>query len=285
VNAVGALLIVVFGFFFVTVSSRLVGVVGSSSNPASGMTIATLLATSLVFLGMGWTGPEGMVAAVSVGAVVCIAICMAADASQDLKTGHLVGATPWLQQIGEIVGVLTAALFIGWVVFFLNDAYGIGSEKLPAPQAVLMSMVVKGVLTTSLPWTLVFIGAFLAVCVEILGVSSLPFAVGLYLPVHLSTPIMVGGIVRHFYEKTRDAEARHECRERGVLFASGLIAGGALVGILVAVLVNAHLQERINVGPDWAGRGAGLVCAAAFLALTAALALSARSGGARPNNT
>jgi putative OPT family oligopeptide transporter len=278
VNVVGALLIVVFGFFFVTVSSRIVGVVGSSSNPASGMTIATLLATSLVFLGMGWTGPEGMVAAVSVGAVVCIAICMAADASQDLKTGHLVGATPWLQQIGEVIGVLATALLIGWVVFFLNDAYGIGSEKLPAPQAVLMSMVVKGVLTQSLPWTLVFIGAFLAACVEILGVSSLPFAVGLYLPVHLSTPIMIGGIVRHFIERTRDADIRHERRERGVLFASGLIAGGALVGILVAVLVSAGIQERINVGTGWAGAASGLAALLAFLLLTVALALSAGLG-------
>jgi putative OPT family oligopeptide transporter len=281
VNAVGALLIVVFGFFFVTVSSRLTGIVGSSSNPASGMTIATLLATSLVFLGMGWTGPEGMVAAVSVGAVVCIAICMASDAAQDLKTGHLVGATPWRQQIGEFVGVLTAAVFIGWVVFFLHDAYGIGSEKLPAPQAVLMSMVVKGVLTQSLPWTLVFIGAFLAACVEILGVSSLPFAVGLYLPVHLSTPIMAGGIVRHFYERTRDEELRHERRERGVLFASGLIAGGALVGILVAVLVNAGIQERLNVGTDWAGGASGLVATGAFVMLIGALALGAWAGNAR----
>jgi putative OPT family oligopeptide transporter len=279
VNAVGALLIVVFGFFFVTVSSRLTGVVGSSSNPASGMTIATLLATSLVFLGMGWTGPEGMVAAVSVGAVVCIAICMASDAAQDLKTGHLVGATPWLQQVGEFVGVLTAAAFIGWVVFFLHDAYGIGSEKLPAPQAVLMSMVVKGVLTMSLPWTLVFIGAFLAACVEILGVSSLPFAVGLYLPVHLSTPIMVGGAVRHFCERTRDEGLRHERRERGVLFASGLIAGSALLGIVVAALVNAGLQERISLGTGWSGGLAGLTAVAAFAGLTVALALSA---AARP---
>jgi putative OPT family oligopeptide transporter len=179
VNAVGALLIVIFSFFFVTVSSSIVGLVGSTSNPASGMTIGTLLATSLIFLGLGWTGSAGMIAAISVGAVVCIAICIASDTSQDLKTGFLVGATPRRQQYGEIIGVLTSALVIGWVVFFLHRVYGIGSEQMPAPQAVLMSMVVRGVLEMSLPWTLVFIGVFIAACIELLGIPSLPFSVGL----------------------------------------------------------------------------------------------------------
>ncbi len=275
VNAIGALLIVVFSFFFVTVSSRIVGLVGSSSNPASGMTIATLLATSLIFLGMGWTGKAGMIGAISIGAVVCIAICIASDTSQDLKTGFLIGATPRRQQIGEVIGVLSSALAIGWVVFFLHRAYGIGSERLPAPQAVLMSMVVKGVLTQSLPWTLVFIGAFMAACVELLGIPSLPFAVGLYLPLRLSTPIMTGGLVRHIVERTRDPERRHARREHGVLFSSGLIAGGALMGIGVAALVNAGLDKHIRIGYGWAGGASGLVAALLFGLLTLSLHLSA----------
>lgn len=278
VNVVGAALIVVFSFFFVTVASRIVGIVGSSSSPVSGMTIGTLLATSLVFLRMGWTGPEGMVAAVTVGAVVCVAISIAGDVSQDLKTGFLVGATPWRQQVGEMIGVLTSAACVGWVVFFLHRAYGIGSDKLPAPQAVLMSMVVKGVLTMSLPWTLVIIGACLAACVELLGVASLPFAVGLYLPLRLTTPIAVGALVRFFFERAKDGGLRHERRERGVLFGSGLIAGGAITGIVVAGLVVARVQEKIEVGSGWAGDASGLLAVIAFLLLTAALALSAGLG-------
>ncbi len=293
VNLVGAILIVVFSFFFVTVSSSIVGLVGSTSNPASGMTIGTLLATSLIFLGLGWTGSAGMVAAISVGAVVCIAICIASDTSQDLKTGFLVGATPRRQQYGEIIGVLSSALVIGWVVFFLHRVYGIGSEQLPAPQAVLMSMVVKGVLTMSLPWTLVFIGVFIAACIELLGIPSLPFSVGLYLPVRLSTPIMVGGIVRLITERVRDADVRHDLREKGVLYSSGLIAGGGVMGIVVAALYNASQQQAaavdaglpvgrltavaaffynfVHVGVGWAGGLAGVVALLAFGALTLTL--------------
>jgi hypothetical protein len=185
---------------------------------------------------------------------------------------------------------------IGWVVFFLHDTYGIGSDRLPAPQAVLMSMVVKGVLTASLPWTLVFIGAFLALCVEILGVPSLPFAVGLYLPIRLSTPIMMGGLVRLLASRTRDARELHARRERGVLFGSGLIAGGGIMGLLVAFLENAHVQrdrllsggepigagtralaafyDRVHLGFGWAGDWSGFVAAVAFMVLVAALAHS-----------
>ncbi|MBM3308316.1 MAG: OPT/YSL family transporter, partial [Candidatus Eisenbacteria bacterium] len=281
VNGVGAALIVIFSFFFVTVASRIVGLIGSSSSPVSGMTIGTLLATSVVFLRLGWTGPEGTVAAVTVGAVVCVAISIAGDTSQDLKTGFLVGATPWRQQVGEMIGVLTSAVCIGWVVFFLHRAYGIGSERLPAPQAVLMSMVVKGVLTMSLPWTLVIIGVCLAACVELLGAPSLPFAVGLYLPIRLTTPVAAGAVVRYLFERTRTAAVRHERRERGVLFASGLIAGGAIVGIVVAGLVNAGIQERMEVGFEWAGSASGLVSVAVFLVLAAALALAAGLGSGR----
>ncbi len=296
VNIVGALLIIIFSFFFVTVSASIVGLIGSSSNPASGMTIATLLATSLVFLGFGWTGTAGIIGAISVGAVVCIAICIAGDTSQDLKTGFLVGATPRRQQIGEMIGVLSSALVIGWVVFFLHRVYGIGSDRLPAPQAVLMSMVVKGVLTLSLPWTLVFIGVFLAACVELLGVPSLPFAVGLYLPVRLSVPVFAGGLVRLATERTRGEGLRHERRERGVLMSSGLIAGGAIVGLLVAFLENAQIQrdhlladgqpvrgvtrvmaaffERVHIGSGWAGGHEGLVAVLVFLGLIAALVVA-----------
>lgn len=303
VNLVGALLIVIFSFFFVTVSSSIVGLVGSTSNPASGMTIGTLLATSLIFLGLGWTGPAGMVGAISVGAVVCIAICIASDTSQDLKTGFLVGATPRRQQTGEIIGVLSSALVIGWVVFFLHRVYGIGTEQLPAPQAVLMSMVVRGVLSMSLPWTLVFIGVFIAACIELLGIPSLPFSVGLYLPIRLSTPIMVGGIVRLMTERVGDADLRHDRREKGVLYGSGLIAGGGVMGILVAALYNAFVQREallaagesvggatswaaafydfVNIGHGWAGGLAGVVALAAFAMLTLTLVWSVWSGGGK----
>jgi len=277
VNALGALLIVIFSFFFVTVASRIVGLVGSSSMPASGMTIATLLGTSVIFLAMGWTGPAGMIAAITVGAVVCIAICISSDTSQDLKTGFLIGATPWRQQLGEVIGVLSSAIFIGWVVLFLHETYGIGSEELPAPQAVLMSMVVKGVLTMSLPWTLVLIGALIAGCVELLGVPSLPFAVGLYLPVRLSVPIMIGGLVRRFSERARDEHVRQERRENGVLMSSGLIAGGAIVGLLVAWFDNIGLTERISIGSAWAGGSSSLVGIVLFGLLTWSLVRAARS--------
>ncbi len=276
VNALGALLIVVFSFFFVTVASRIVGLVGSSSMPASGMTIATLLGTSVIFLAMGWTGAAGKIAAITVGAVVCIAICISSDTSQDLKTGFLVGATPWRQQIGEVIGVLTSAVFIGWVVLFLHDTYTIGSEELPAPQAVLMSMVVEGVLEMSLPWTLVLIGALIAACVELLGVPSLPFAVGLYLPVRLSTPIMVGGLVRLFSERARDEAKRQTRRENGVLMSSGLIAGGAIVGLLVAWFDNIGITERISIGTAWAGGWSSVVALGLFALLTWSLIRAAR---------
>ncbi len=255
VSLLGAILIVVFSFFFVTVSSRIVGLIGSSSNPVSGMTIATLLGTSLIFVAMGWTGEEYMVIALSIGAVVCISAAIAGDTSQDLKTGFLVGATPKKQQFGEFIGVLTSALVMGWVILFLDSAYHIGSELLPAPQATLMSLVVRGVLTAELPWGLVMIGIFLAATLEILGIQSLPCAVGIYLPISLSTPIMVGGFIRHLVERNSNRVSR-EGIERGTLFSSGLIAGGALMGIVIAALVvyrNGILAQAIQVGNEWMG--------------------------------
>jgi len=221
----GSFLAIIFAFLFVTVSSRIVGIVGSSSNPVSGMTIATLLFVSLIFARMGITGKTGIIAALSLGAVVCISAAIAGDTSQDLKTGFLVGATPWKQQISEFVGVLASAIFIGWTLFLLHKAYTIGSPELSAPQATLMSLVVKGVFEGTMPWILIFSGIFIALSVELLGIHSLPFAVGLYLPLELSTTIFVGGLVAGLVAHT----------ERGILFSSGLVAGDAFMGILLAI--------------------------------------------------
>ena len=246
----GTILVVLFTFFFVTVSSRIVGLVGSSSNPASGMTIATLLATSLILAACGYSGTEGAVAAISVGAIACIGICIAGDTSQDLKTGFLVGATPRRQQIGELIGVLGSALFVGGTLYVLHTSYGIGSKDLAAPQATLMKMVVEGVLNQSLPWGFVLFGAFSALAVELMGIGSLPFAIGLYLPIHLSTPIMLGGLIRYAFEEWRNVdEPTKDClREDGILYSSGLIAGDALLGVLLAPLVYFGKTPAILMG-------------------------------------
>jgi len=238
-NLFGTVLVVLFTFFFVTVSSRIVGLVGSSSNPASGMTIATLLATTLILSACGYSGTEGAIAAISIGAIACIGICIAGDTSQDLKTGFLVGATPRRQQIGELIGVLGSAFFVGATLYVLHESYTIGSKDLAAPQATLMKMVVEGVLSKSLPWGFVMFGAFSALAVELMGIGSLPFAIGLYLPIHLSTPIMLGGLIRWFFEEYRKVPVavKDDLREDGILFSSGLIAGDALLGVLLAPLV------------------------------------------------
>lgn len=243
-------LIVLFGFFFVTVSSRIVGLLGSSSNPISGMTIATLLLTCVIFVlaGLG-DMPNVKIAALTVGAFVCIAAAIAGDTSQDLKTGFLIGSTPKYQQIGELFGVLSSALTMGIVMYFLKDAIVAG--ELPAPQANLMKLVVDGVIGGNLPWTLVIGGAFIALCVELLGINSLAFAVGLYLPLSLSVPIMFGGIIRWILEKRTNDKHLEEKRENGVLYSSGLIAGAALTGVCIMILVGLSdkapgLLESIN---------------------------------------
>ena len=245
VNFLGAILIVIFSFFFVTVSSRIVGLIGSSSNPVSGMTIAALLLTSLIWVALGLNdgGAATKVAVLAVGAVVCISAAAAGDTSQDLKTGFLVGATPRLMQIGEMLGVLACAVTIGFVLVVLNESYGIGTvDGLAAPQATLMSLVIDGVLNASLPWAFVFIGIGLALVVEfVFKLPSLAFAVGVYLPVSLMTPILVGGLMRmaltrryeHAGEMEDGVSVLADKRERGVLYASGLIAGAALVGVLI----------------------------------------------------
>ncbi|MEO0225392.1 MAG: oligopeptide transporter, OPT family [candidate division WOR-3 bacterium] len=245
INLIGALLVIAFSFFFVTVASRIVGIVGSSSSPVSGMTIATLLVTSLIYAAFGWKGLPGMIGAMSIGSVVCIAICMAGDASQDLKTGFLVGATPYYQQIAEFLGVLIPCFFMGGVLMLLHRTMVIGSDRLPAPQATLMSFVVKGVLTGTLPWTFVILGILIGFAVELLGISALPFAIGLYLPFSLSAPIMVGAIINLVISSSVKPEMAKSCEERGILFSSGLVAGDALVGVIIAFLISIPALNRI----------------------------------------
>ncbi len=250
VSFLGAVMIAIFGFFFATVSSRMVGIVGSSNNPVSGMAIATLIITSFILKATGTVGTSGMVAAISIGTVICIIAAMAGDTSQDLKTGYIVGATPMKQQIGELLGAVVAALTIGGVLYLLSNAWGgFGSAQLPAPQASLMKMVVEGVMGGTLPWSLIVIGAFIAIVVEILGIPVLAFAIGLYLPIHLSTPIMVGGAIKWLVEKRKyssDAE-RKEASDRGVLYSAGLIAGEGIIGILLAVFAVAKLDGKIDL--------------------------------------
>lgn len=237
VNAWGVLCLIFFSFFFTTVSARIVGIVGSSSNPASGMTIATLLATSLLLKSLGYTGTSGMMASITIGAIVCIGICIGGDTSQDLKTGFLVGATPWRQQVGELIGVLASAFFVGGTLFLLDQAYTLGSPELPAPQANLMALVVQGVMEGNLPWAFVSLGAFTGLAIELLGIGCLPFAVGLYLPFHLSSPIMIGGLIRWAYERWLRGPARKDKVDKGILLASGLIAGEALMGVILAAFI------------------------------------------------
>lgn len=261
VNLLGAVLIAVFGFFFATVSSRLVGLVGSSNNPVSGMAIATLLISTLALKASGLVGREGMLGSIAIGSIICIIAAIAGDASQDLKTGYIVGATPRKQQMGELVGVLISAITIGAVLYLLDTAWGFGSKDIPAPQATLMKLVVEGVMDGNLPWPLIFAGASIGLAVEVLGIPILPFAVGLYLPIHLSAGIMIGGLVRLFTEKRKkSSEAEKKAQvDRGILYTSGLIAGEGLVGVLLAIfaLINVggnsladiiNLSEKVNFG-------------------------------------
>ena len=245
VSFVGAILVVIFGFFFGTVSSRMVGLVGSSNNPISGMAIATLLVSTFALKMTGTTGSAGMVGAIAIGSIICIIAAMAGDTSQDLKTGFILGATPKKQQIGELIGAFVSAIAIGWVMILLNNAWGFGSSAISAPQATLMKMIVEGVMDGNLPWGLIAIGAFAAVTVEILGIPVLPVAIGLYLPLELSTPIMAGGIIRWIVDKKK--KSKEGDAGSGVLFCSGMIAGEGLVGIILAVLAVAGLEEKMNL--------------------------------------
>jgi putative OPT family oligopeptide transporter len=238
-NILATVLILVFGFFFATVSSRITGLIGSSSNPISGMTIATLILTCLLFVGLGWTGDIYSPIALCVGAIVCIAAANAGNTSQDLKTGYIVGATPLYQQLGLLIGVIVSALVIGITTLYLHRVFGIGSEAIAAPQATLMATIIKGLLNQNLPWGLVLIGVFISVTLELCGIHSLSFAVGSYLPIATTAPIMAGGIVRAVVERKTGTSQESEV-SAGTLFSSGLIAGGSIAGILFAVLVGTN---------------------------------------------
>lgn len=248
VNFIGAVLIVVFGFFFATVSSRMVGLVGSSNNPVSGMAIATLLIATFVIRSTGNNGIDGMKAAIAIGSVICIIAAIAGDTSQDLKTGYLLGATPKKQQIGELIGVVVAALAIGGVLYLLDAAWGYGGAEIPAPQAQLMKMIVEGIMDGNLPWNLVFIGVALGVCLEILRVPVMPFAIGLYLPIYLNATIMIGGVVRGLMDarkKVSDSVKEQQSTD-GTLYCAGMIAGEGLVGLLLAVFAVLGINADIS---------------------------------------
>lgn len=264
----GAWLVILFGFFFATVSSRMVGLVGSSNNPVSGMTIATLLLVTAWLKATNTIGMPGMIAAISIASVICIVAALAGDTSQDLKTGFLLGATPRRQQIGELIGVAVSAVTIGGVMMLLNQAWQFGSEALAAPQATLMKMITEGVMEGNLPWSLIFIGVFIGVAVEIMGVPVLPVAIGLYLPFELSASILVGGILRYVSSrKKKDAEG-------GILFCSGLIAGEGLMGIVLALLAVFGKSDKIDLS-HWMDTGIFGAAALVFV-IAACILISAR---------
>ena len=315
-NVVSSLLIIIFGFFFATVSARLVGDIGVSSNPTSGMTIATLMGTCIIFLAVGWTGGAYAAVALSIGAVVCITASNAGNVAQSLKTGYLLGCTPYKQEYGYIIGAVSSILVVGATVLLVNSAftkinpiklegmkvtpemkvesqkqidgqmyqvidpndpsislnirylareetgiiekqleYGIGSEDLAAPQATLMATVIRGLLDQRLPWTLVFFGIFITIVIELCGVKGLPFAVGLYLPISISTPIFIGGLTRYFidqrFRKAKEGEDPEAAP--GMLFSSGLIAGGAICGLTIAILTGLDLDKMLKIGPSLLG--------------------------------
>ena len=244
INLLGAVIVVIFGFFFATVSSRMVGLIGSSNNPVSGMAIATLLIATILLKATGLDGATGMKGAIAIGSIICIVAAIAGDTSQDLKTGFIVGATPKKQQLGELIGVLTSSLAIGGVLYLLNEAWGYGSTELPAAQATMMRMIVEGVMNADLPWGLIGAGAAIAIVVEILRIPVLPFAVGMYLPLSLNAGIMAGGLVRLVVEKKRglSEEKKKAAIDRGILYTSGMIAGEGLIGILLAVFAVVELD-------------------------------------------
>ncbi len=264
-KSIGSILIVIFAFFFVTVSSRIVGLVGVTSNPTSGMTIATLLGTSAIFLALGWTGDIGKTAAITVGCVVAIAASIAGDTSQDLKTGFLLGATPKKQQIGELLGAFTSATFVCLSVILLSKAYGFGTAELPAPQATLMKIVIEGVLENALPWGLVGIGVVIAIVAELFKIPSLPFAVGVYLPVATMMTVFLGGLLRNIMERTaKSKEGKDQRRENGILIGSGFVGGEGLLGVAIAGVAFYYGRAPRGIGEEWAGAFAPILGLAAF---------------------
>jgi putative OPT family oligopeptide transporter len=296
------LLVVVFGFFFVTVSSRIVGIIGTSSNPISGMTIATIMATCVVFVALGRTGDVYQAVALCVGAIVCVAAANAGATSQDLKTGFLVGATPRSQQIGFIIGVLTSTLVIGGTLFLLDKTYamgephGIGGPKLAAPQATLMATIIKGLLAQNLPWAPVLVGVFLAFMAQMAGAHALSWAVGAYLPLSTTFPIWIGGqmkaLVDSIRRKKEGAVGEESELSSGMLYSTGLVAGGSLGGVLIALVAfigdfflhmeKPTLLERLDLGskfyPDLKNGlvSGGILCAVVFAVLCVLLVRNAR---------
>ncbi|MGB6866901.1 MAG: OPT/YSL family transporter, partial [Candidatus Aminicenantaceae bacterium] len=269
IRVIAALCIVFFAFCFVTVSSRIVGLVGVSSNPTSGMAIVTLLGTSLLFYALGWTDILGQATALTVGTVVCVGASVAGDISQDLKAGYIIGATPKRQQSTELLGVVTSAFAVAAAVWLLGESFTFGSQTLPAPQAVLMKTVVEGVLGGDLPWGLVLIGGAFAVVAEILRIPSLPFAVGIYLPLSTMTPIYVGGVIKLFMEKGAgdNKEKLTQRKEKGVLLSSGFIAGEGIAMVLVAIYAYITKKKPMGIGLVWPGNVGDFICLAAFIGL------------------
>lgn len=283
-RAVAAILVTIFAFFFVTVSSRIVGLVGVTSNPTSGMTIATLLGTSMVFYALGWTDDIGKATALMVGTAVCIAASIAGDASQDLKTGYVLGATPRVQQIGELVGVITSAGFVCAVVMMLDATVegGLGGAELPAPQAVLMKLVIDGVLDQNLPWTLIGIGVIIAGIAAAMRLPVLAFAVGVYLPLSTMAAVFLGGVLRWLMTRNRDEAVAERRRERGILFGSGLVGGGGLTGVLLAAWVGISGGGRITgLGLEYGEVTGDLLALGAVGAMLGAMAWVAVAGESR----
>jgi putative OPT family oligopeptide transporter len=295
------LLVVVFGFFFVTVSSRIVGIIGTSSNPISGMTIATIMATCVVFVALKRTGDVYQAVALCVGAIVCVAAANAGATSQDLKTGYLVGATPRRQQIGFIIGVLVSTLVIGGTLFLLDktyamgEAHGIGGPKMPAPQATLMATIIKGLLAQNLPWAPVLVGVFLAFMAQMAGAHALSWAVGAYLPLSTTFPIWIGGMMKAFADamrrKKEGAVGEESELSSGMLYSTGLVAGGSLGGVLIALVAfigdyvlhmeKPTLLEKLDLGERFYpaikdGVGGNILCAIVFAGLCYLLIANAR---------
>lgn len=226
---IGAVIVVIFGFFFAAVSARMVGLVGSSNNPVSGMAIATLIIATVLLKATGSSGSDILAGSIAVGSVICIVSAISGDTSQDLKTGYILGATPRNQQIAEIIGVVASSLATGGTLYLLDKVWGFGTDALAAPQATLIKMIVEGVAENNLPWNLVLIGVFIAVVVQITGIPVLPFAIGIYLPIHLSACVMLGGAARLIADKIKPDD------NKGTLFCSGMIAGEGLAGIFLAL--------------------------------------------------
>jgi putative OPT family oligopeptide transporter len=287
-----ALLIIVFGFFFVTVSSRIVGIIGTTSNPISGMTIATIMGTCMFFIAVGWSGAAYQTAALVVGAIVSTAAANAGATSQDLKTGFIVGATPWRQQVGFIIGCFTSAFAIGGTLFLMHhSSWGpIGSDKFPAPQGTLMATLIQGILGQKLQWGFVFIGAALAVMIQVMGISALAWAVGAYLPLSTTMPIFVGGFVRFIVERMTGREEKEGEVTPGMLYSTGLVAGGSIGGVLIAAMSmiewgppghESKLLPLCNLGERWGimkaqGAAADLIALLVFTGLCVVLARAAR---------